>query len=162
MLGDVHEPLSMLPERTGKADYEYSRRGICSIFIFTEPLTGWRYAKALPRRTKVDWANQFKWVLDTQYPNAEKVVVVMDNLNMYTISSFYEAFEPEEALRLAQRLEIHHTPKHGSWLNIAKIELSVMAAQCLGKRRIPNINLLNTELSVWQVNRNFKHKGVDW
>jgi hypothetical protein len=100
--------------------------------------------------------------LDTQYPNAEKVVLVMDNLNTHVISSLYEAFSPEEAFRLAQRLEIHYTPKHGSWLDIAEIELSALAAQCLGTRRIPTIETLNKELSAWETKRNDDQKGVDW
>lgn len=162
LLNHVREPLPMRPGSTDKVDNEYSREGTCSIFIFTEPLGGWRHAEALPRRTKIDWANQVKWVLDEQYPEAERVVLVMDNLNTHTISSLYEAFTPAEAFRLAQRLEIHYTPKHGSWLNIAEIELSAMAAQCLGKRRIPDIDMLNTELSAWHTVRNKNQKGVDW
>jgi len=145
-----------------KVDYEYTRIGICSIFIFTEPLSGWRYSEAFPRRTKIDWANRIRWLMDVQYPNAEKVVLVMDNLNTHTISSLYDTFPPDEAFRLAQRLEIHYTPKHGSWLNIAEIELSAMAAQCLGQRRISSIETLNLELAVWHTKRNQSQKGVDW
>jgi len=102
------------------------------------------------------------WLLTEQYPKAEKVVLVMDNLNTHTISSLYEAFPPEDAFRLAQRLEIHYTPKHGSWLNIAEVELAAMAAQCLGQRRIPNLTIMNTELAAWHTQRNRKQKGVDW
>ena len=162
LLDDKRDPLPMRPGSVGKVDSEYVREGTCSIFIFTEPLGGWRYAIALPQRTKVDWASQVKWVLDERYPAAEKVVLVMDNLNTHTISSLYEAFPPEEAFRLAQRLEIHYTPKHGSWLDIAECELSALAAQCLGSRRIPNIDLLNAELETWQTHRNQEQKGVDW
>ena len=140
-------------------DPEYVRVGTCSIFIFTEPLAGWRHAQALPRRTKKDWAGLIRWLLEEQYPDAEKVVLVMDNLNT---SSLYETFPPEQAFRLAQRLEIHYTPKHGSWLNIAEIELSAMAAQCLGQRRIPGIQSLNAELAAWHTGRNESQKGVDW
>ena len=129
---------------------------------FTEPLRGWRYSQALPRRTKTDWANQVKRVLDEQYPEAEKVVLVMDNLNTHNTSSLYEAFPAEEAFRFAQRLEIHYTPKHGSWLNMAECELSALAAQCLGDRRIPNIEMLNSELQAWYTQRNQAQKGVDW
>jgi hypothetical protein len=150
---------SGLPERE---DYEYIRVGTCSIFIFTEPLSGWRYAQAFPQRTKKDWAHRIKWLLDTRYRKAEKVILAMDNLNTHTISSLYETFQPEEAFRFAQRLEIHFTPKHGSWLNIAEIELSSMAAQCLGKRRIPEINSLNEELAAWHTRRNQAQRGVDW
>jgi len=161
-LDHVRSPLSMRPGSVEKVDSEYSREGTCSIFIFTEPLGGWRYAEALPRRTKVDWANQVKLLLDEQYPEAEKVVLVMDNLNTHNTSSLYEAFPPEEAFRLAQQLEIHYTPKHGSWLNIAECELSALAAQCLGDRRIPDIDTLNVELSAWHTKRNLTQKGVDW
>ena len=137
----------MKPGTARLEDYEYQRNGTCSIFIFTEPLSGWRYAEGFPQRTKKDWAHRIKWLLDEQYPKAEKVVLVMDNLNTHTISSLYEAFPSEEAFRLARRLEIHFTPKHGSWLNIAEIELSAMTVQCLGGRRIPDIITLNEELA---------------
>jgi len=110
----------------------------------------------------VDWAERIKWLLDTQYPDAEKVVLITDNLNTHAISSLYERFFPEEAFRLAQRLELHFTPKHGSWLNIAEIELSALAVQCLGKRRIPDIDMLNAEMSAWHTERNDSQKGVDW
>jgi len=153
-------PMKMgVPE---KVDYEYTRNGICSIFIFTEPLAGWRYSQAFPRRTKQDWANRIRWLLDVQYPDSEKVVLIMDNLNTHTISSLYDTFPPDEAFRLSQRLEIHHTPKHGSWLNIAEIELSAMAAQCLGQRRISQIEILNSDLTIWHTKRNQSQKGVDW
>ena len=162
LLGEVREPLPAEPGKVEKVDSEYKREGTCSIFIFTEPLAGWRYVEAFKRRTKVDWAQRVKWVLDNQYPDAEKVVLVMDNLNTHVISSLYEAFPPEEAFRLAQRLEIHYTPKHGSWLDIAEIELSALAAQCLGTRRIPSIEFLNKELAAWETRRNADQKGVDW
>ena len=145
-----------------KYDCEYEKKGTCSIFMFTEPLAGWRYASALPQRTKKDWANQVKWLLDERYPNAEKVVLVMDNLNTHGIHSLYSTFPPEEAFRLAQRLEIHFTPKHGSWLNIAETELSALAIQCLAERRIPSIAALNGELEAWHNNRNSFQKGVEW
>jgi hypothetical protein len=147
LLGHTREPLPMENGKPERIDYEYKRNGTCSIFIFTEPLAGWRYAEASPQRTKKDWAHWIKWLLDEQYPEVEKVVLVMDNLNTHTISSFYETFQPEEAFRLAQRLEIHYTPKHGSWLNIAEVELSAMAAQCLGQKRIPELINLNAELA---------------
>ena len=162
LLGEAREPVPMKPGKVEKVDNEYIREGTCSIFIFTEPLAGWRYAEAFEHRTKKDWARRVKWVLDNQYPNAEKVVLVMDNLNTHVISSLYETFLPEEAFRLAQRLEIHYTPKHGSWLNIAEIELSALAAQCLGNRRISSIEALNKELFAWETKRNADQKGVDW
>jgi hypothetical protein len=162
LLEHVRESLPLRPGSTEKVDNEYIRNGTCSIFIFTEPLTGWREAEALPHRTKTDWAGKVKWLLDEQYPDAEKVVLVVDNLNTHTISSLYEAFAPEEAFRLAQRLELHFTPKHGSWLNIAECELSAMTMQCLGSRRIATIETLNTELEEWHIRRNRMQKGVDW
>jgi hypothetical protein len=161
-LNHVRDPIPARPGSIEKVDGEYKREGTCSIFIFTEPLAGWRHAEALDRRTKIDWAHMTKWVLDEQYPDAEKVVIVMDNLNTHNTSSLYEAFPPEEAFRLAQRLEIHYTPKHGSWLNIAECELSALAAQCLGDRRIANIETLNLELKAWRTRRNHSQKGVDW
>jgi len=145
-----------------KYDCEYERKGTCSIFMFTEPLAGWRNTSALPQRKKCDWANKTKWLLDERYPNAKKVVLVMDNLNTHGIHSFYDTFSPEEAFRLSQRLEIHYTPKHGSWLNIAEIELSALTIQCLLDRRIPTIDALNKELSAWHTNRNSSQKSVDW
>lgn len=160
----LDEKLSPRPMRIGdvmKEDYEYVRKGTCSIFVFTEPLAGWRHVHASERRTKIDWAQQIAELLDVYYPNATKIRLVMDNLNTHAIGSLYEAFEPEKALRLAKRLEIHHTPKHGSWLNIAEIELNVMTLQCLG-RRIPSIDILNRELSAWEQQRNASSKSVLW
>ena len=162
LLGEAREPVPMKPGKVEKVDNEYIREGTCSIFIFTEPLAGWRYAEAFEHRTKKDWARRVKWVLDNQYPSAKKVALVMDNLNTHVISSLYETFPPEEAFRLAQRLEIHYTPKHGSWLNIAEIELSALAAQCLGNSRISSIEVLNKELFAWKSRRNADQNGVDW
>lgn len=126
LLGEKLEPLPMGPGSPQKQDYEYIRNGVCSIFVFTEPLAGWRHVCAKEQRTKVDWAYQIKELLEVHYPMAEKVRLVMDNLNTHTIGSLYEAFPPAQALALAKRLEIHYTPKHGSWLNIAEIELNVL------------------------------------
>jgi hypothetical protein len=143
-------------------DNEYIRNGTGCIFLFTEPLNGWRYADAQERRTRVDWAHQIDWLLTKQYPNADKIVLVMDNLNTHSIASLYETFEPHKAFALASRLEIHYTPKHGSWLNIAEIELSALGRQCLGTRRIPDIAILKKELMPWYTNRNHNQRGVDW
>jgi hypothetical protein len=162
LLGDVREPLPVKPGKPAREDFEYERNGTCSIFIFTEPLAGWRYTEAFPRRTKIEWAHCIRRLLNEHYPDVEKVVLVMDNLNTHTLSSLYEAFPPEEAFHLAQRLEIHYTPKHGSWLNIAEVELAAMAVQCLGQRRIPDLLTMNSELAVWHTRRNRKQKGVDW
>ena len=143
-------------------DNEYVRNGTCSIFLSTEPLASWRYAEAKQQRTRRDWAAFIKWLLDERYPDAEAVVLVCDNLNTHNIASLYEAFEPAEALRLAKRLEIHHTPKHGSWLDIAEIELSALGNQCLSKRRIDSVDKLNEELASWNTERNAGQKSVNW
>jgi hypothetical protein len=143
-------------------DNEYVRNGTCSIFLFTEPLAGWRHAEAKQQRTRTDWAERIKWLLDGRYPNVERVILVCDNLNTHNIASLYEAFEPEEALRLAKRLETHHTPKHGSWLDIAEIELSALGNQCLYKRRISSVENLNEELLSWNTERNAGQKSVNW
>ena len=162
LLDEAREPLPIKPGSTEKVDCEYVREGTCSIFMLTEALAGWRHTVALPRRTKKDWAHMIKWLLDEYCPAAKKVKLVMDNLNTHNISSLYEAYPPAEAFRLAQRLEIHFTPKHGSWLNLAEIELSALSLQCLGKRRIPSIDDLNRNLLVWHSCRNDYQKGVDW
>jgi hypothetical protein len=163
LLDERYAPIPMSNENhTLKCDSEYEKKGTCSIFMFTEPLAVWRHTLALPQRTKKDWANQIKWLLDEQYPKEKKIVLVMDNLNTHGTPSLYNTFLPEEAFRLAQRLEIHYTPKHGSWLNIAEIELSALTVQCLQDRRIPSINFLNDELSAWHTFRNSSQKTVDW
>ena len=149
LLGQVRDPIPASPGRDRREDSEYVRHGTCSIFVWVEPLRGWRHVDAQPRRTRIDWARQVERLLTVDYPDAETVVLVMDNLNTHGIGSLYEAFEPAQAFALAQRLEIHHTPKHGSWLNIAEIELSVLTGQCLD-RRIDDLDILNTELAAWQ------------
>ena len=126
------------------------------------PLAGWREAVAKRQRTRTDWAERIKWLLDERYPDVEQVVLVCDNLNTHNIASLYEAFEPAEALRLAKCLEIHHTPQHGSWLDIAEIELSALGNQCLAKRRINSVEKLNEELSSWHTERNDGQKSVNW
>ena len=143
-------------------DSEYVRKGTCGIFLFTEPLAAWRHAEAKERRTKKDWAVQIKWLLDEQYPQADKAILVCDNLNTHKISSLYETYEPEVAFRLAQKPEIHYTPKHGSWLDIAEIELSALGNQCLANRRIETVEKLNVELKAWHSERNYSQKGEDW
>lgn len=143
-------------------DNEYIRNGTASIFLFTEPLADWRRAIAHERRTKNDWAEQIRELVDIDYPGADKIVLVMDNLNTHRISSLYEAFPPQKAFCIAQKLEIHYTPKHGSWLNIAECELSALGRQCLGKRRIPDLKTLNDELDSWYSDRNESQKSIDW
>ena len=143
-------------------DYQYIRNGTASIFLFTEPLAGWRYADAQERRTAQDWAKQIEWLLTKQYPMAKKIVLVMDNLNTHSIASLYATFPPQRARDLAERLEIHYTPKHGSWLDIAEIELSALGRQCIANNRIPDLPSLRSLLEPWAVARNFAQKGVDW
>ena len=161
LLDHARDPIPAGPGHDLREDSEYVRHGTCSIFAWVEPLAGWRRVEALQRRTRLDWAAQVKAMLTVDYPDVEAVVLVMDNLNTHGIASLYEAFEPEVAFALAQRLEIHHTPKHGSWLNIAEIELSALTRQCLD-RRISDLEILNTELAAWQHATNAEQRQVDW
>ena len=161
LLGETRVPIRMEPGKPERRDGEYVRNGTCSIFLFTEPLACRRHVSVSERRTRIDWANRIRDLLEVEYPDAIKVRLVLDNLNTHSIASLYEAFPPEIARRLAMRLEIHYTPKHSSWLNIAEIELSVMTRQCLD-RRIADINSLRTEISAWESARNTEQKGVDW
>jgi hypothetical protein len=161
LLGHLRDPLPATPGRDRREDNEYVRHGTCSIFVWVEPLRGWRHVDAQPRRTKLDWARQVERLLASDYPDAETVVLVMDNLNTHGIGSLYEVFEPAKAFALAQRLEIHHTPKHGSWLNIAEIELSALTRQCLD-RRIDDLGTLNAELAAWQRQTNADQRQVHW
>jgi len=161
LLGEVRSPIPMRECSSKRVDNEYKRNGVCSIFMFTEPLSGWRYVHARGRRTKIDWALEIKELLTVHYPNVPKICLVMDNLNTHTISSLYEAFPPDEARGLVKRLEIHYTPKHGSWLNIAETELSFLSRQCLDKR-IDLLDVLNENMCAWANNRNVSQKSVDW
>ena len=161
LLGHVRDPIPAVPGHDRKVDSEYVRQGTCSIFCWVEPLQGWRRVDAQPQRTRIDWARQVERLLTVDYPDAATVVLVMDNLNTHSIGSLYEAFTPDHAFALAQRLEIHHTPKHGSWLNIAEIELSALTRQCLD-RRIDDLDILNTELAAWQLATNTNQRQVDW
>jgi len=145
-----------------KIDYQYERCGVASIFVFTEPLAGWRYVRALNRRTKGDFAMMVKEIGDTFYPDTDRIILIADNLNTHNISSFYEAFEPKTAYQLAQKFEFHYTPLHGSWLNIAECELSSLAVQALKDTRVNSVDLLNEILSAWQNDRNLRQKGVNW
>jgi len=160
----VKEKRSTVPAEPGipaRYDYEYERNGVCNLFMFYEPFGGKRYVSVTDHRAKVDWALQIKELLDEHYPNAKKVVLVMDNLNTHNGGSLYETFQPDEARRLLDRLEMHYTPKHGSWLNIAEIELRILTGQCL-KRRIPNKQKLELEVAQWKNERNFFKAKVDW
>jgi transposase len=145
-----------------KIDYQYERCGVASIFVFCEPLKGWRYVVALKRRTKVDFAVMVNKISDEFYPNTDNIILIADNLNTHNISSFYEAYPPQTAYRLAQKFEFHYTPIHGSWLNIAECELSSIALQALGNKRVNSVDLLNEILIDWQVDRNLRQKGVNW
>ena len=157
LLGETKEPLPMRPGDTQKTDSEYVRKGTCSIFVFTEPLAGWRHVTARKQRQATDWAEEIRHLLDECYPGHEKIILVMDNLNIHAEASLYK---PEEARRLAKRLEIHHTPVHGSWLNIAEIELNAMTRQCLA-RRIDTLENLNREQEAWEtVNWHFKSEDA--
>ncbi len=161
LVKETRSPIDATPGQLARYDYEYERNGVCNIFIFYEPFGGKRYVSITDRRTKRDWAIQIKELLDVRFPTEEKIVLVMDNLNTHNGSSLYETFSPGEARRLLNRLEIHYTPKHGSWLNIAEIELRVLSGQCLD-RRIPDRQTLQNEVAAWQDQRNFKQAKVDW
>lgn len=154
-------PIPAAPGRPTRYDYEYERNGVCNLFMLFEPLAGKRHVSVTDRRTKGDWAMQIKQLLDVHYPTAQKVTLVMDNLNTHTGASLYETFEPHEARRLLDRLDIHYTPKHGSWLNMAEIELGVLSRQCLD-RRLPDKTTLRVEVAAWQQRRNAAEAKVDW
>jgi hypothetical protein len=161
LIGEVHEPIPASPGHPVLVDDEYVRKGVASIFIEIEPLGGKRKVKITERRTRIDWAYFVKEMLEDRYADAEKVILVMDNLNTHSIASLYTAFPPEEARRLAERLEIHYTPKHGSWLNIAEIEISVLKHQCLAGR-IDCIEKLRAKVAAWNTDRNNRLTKVDW
>jgi len=161
LVGEVHAPLALAPGRGQINDHEYVRHGVAEIFLEVEPLSGRRHVDITEHRTRKDWALFVKGMLEVRYPNATKVRLVMDNLNTHSAASLYEAFAPEEARRLARRLEIHYTPKHGSWLNVAEIELSALNSQCLD-RRIPDIDRMRKEVAAWEVDRNNRAATIDW
>lgn len=161
LVGEVRDPLPMRPGGPLRIDSEYVRLGTCNLFMFCEPLRGYRHVRVTERRTKVDWAHGLRDFLNEFYAEAEKIVLVMDNLNTHSPGSFYEAFEPEEARRLTECLEIHYTPKHGSWLNIAECEFSVLQRQCLS-RRIDSAEFLGHEVNAWQASRNAIDSQINW
>ena len=159
---DAREPIGLSESNhTEKVDHEYIRCGTCCAFMFTEPLGGWRKVTAKEHRKKADWAEQIRSLVDDDYPDAEKIVIVCDKLNTHNFSSLYEAFPPSEARRIVEKIELHHTPKHGSWLDIAEIELSVFTKQCLS-RNIDSMEKLQKEADAWYQDRNRRQKGVDW
>jgi len=161
LVADVREPISAYPGRSARYDYEYKRNGVANLFMIFEPLAGKRYVKVTARRTKKDWSECMRELVDDIYADAERIVLVMDNLNTHKKSSLYDSFAPSEAKRIADKLDIHYTPKHGSWLNMAEIELSVMSRQCLGER-MDNVQHLAKKVLLWQRRRNCKEAKVDW
>jgi DDE superfamily endonuclease len=161
VLRDTRAALPMAPGRSRREDYEYERGGVANVFMFMEPLAGRRWVDITERRTKVDWAHQIEELVDQRYPRAERIVLVMDNLNTHSPASLYEAFDPEKARRLSEKLEIHHTPKHGSWLNMAEIELSVLSRQCL-QRRVQDFETLEREAWAWQDRRDAAGVKIEW
>jgi hypothetical protein len=154
-------PLSPKPGQAAKYDYEYERNGTSNLFMFFAPLDAWRHVKVTDRRTMIDWAHCMRDLVDVHFPDADRIVVVMDNLNTHKLASLYQAFPPAEARRMAEKLEIHYTPKHGSWLNMAEIELSVLSRQCLN-RRLPDQSTLRLEISAWETQRNDAASTVNW
>jgi len=162
LLKETRRPIPATKTHPRRVDYEYERAGTASVFLFCEPLKGWRQVTVRERRTKVDWAREVAELLRTRYADAEKVILVCDNLNTHTMGAFYEAFDAETARSLVKRLEFRHTPKHGSWLNIAENELSAMTRQCLNGRRFGTVDEMRAETSAWSVSVNGKQRGVDW
>jgi DDE superfamily endonuclease len=161
LIKEIRKPLPAKAGQPERYDYEYERNGTATIFMFTEPLRGVRRVSVREHKTAVDWATEVQQLVDRQYPEADRIRLVCDNLNTHGIGSLYEAFPPEQARRLASRLELHYTPKHGSWLNIAEIELSALTLQCL-ERRLPDLETLREETQQWEQRRNASQKGVDW
>ncbi len=161
LLADTRPPLPPAPGHIATVDYEYARGGTANIFVCYAPLGGWRHATVTARRTRLDWAHVIQDLIDVRFPQADRIVLVQDNLNTHTLGSLYEAFPPEEAHRLAAKLELHYTPKHGSWLNMAEIELSILRRQCLD-RRIPSLERLAAAVAPWEVTRNSQGGTVHW
>ena len=161
LVGEVVQPIPAEPGQSERFDYEYVRTGTANLFMISEPLAGWRHVMVTERRTAKDFAEVLRWLAEDVYPEADKVVLVMDNLNTHRLASLYEAFPPEQARRIATRFEVHHTPKHGNWLNVAEIELSVLTRQCLD-RRIGSTEELLKELEPWSEERNDRGIGVNW
>jgi hypothetical protein len=161
LIAEARQPLAAESGRVERYDYEYKRNGTRNLFMFVEPQAGWRHVAVSERRTKLDFAHQMKWLVDERYPDADLVRVVIDNLNTHKPASLYEAFEPEEARRIVKKLEFHYTPKHGSWLNMAETELSVLSGQCLD-RRIDEVAVLRHEVEAWEGERNQTEAKVRW
>lgn len=162
LLKETRTPIPATAEHAKRVDYEYERAGTANIFLFTEALAGWREVSVRKTKTKVDWAVEIARLLEGRYAKCEKVILVCDNLNTHTQGAFYEAFEPERARDLVRRIAFHHTPKHGSWLNIAENELSSLTRQCVSGRRFPDIETLQRETAAWSADVNSTQRGVDW
>lgn len=162
LLKETRTPIAATARHGRRVDYEYERAGTANIFMFTEPLAGWRDVAVRPFKTKIDWAVEIARLLEGRYAKSEKVLLVCDNLNTHTKGAFYEAFEPERARQLVSRIESHHTPKHGSWLNIAENELSSLTRQCVSGRRFADVQALREETSAWSADVNSTQRGVDW
>ena len=161
LVSETRAPLPVEPGQAGRYDYEYERNGVCNLFMFSEPLAGWRHVEVTAHRTAIDYAHQMKYLVDERYPDAIKIRLVHAQLNTHVPASLYKAFQPAEAKRILDKLEIHYTPKHGSWLNMAEIELSVLARQCLD-RRIPDQETLQREVAAWKDKRNCQSRTIDW
>jgi hypothetical protein len=154
-------PLPLQPGKPLRYDYEYRRNGTCNLFMFFQPLASWRHVEVTEQRTKRDFAYRMKDLVDVHFPEAEVIRVVLDNLNTHSPAALYEVFEPQEARRIVRKLEFHYTPKHGSWLNMAEIEISVLDRQCLG-RRLAEVPIVRSEVAAWETLRNNQHATVDW
>jgi DDE superfamily endonuclease len=161
LVAETRTPEPMQPGQPARLDYEYKRNGTANLFMLFAPLEGWRYVEVTNRRTAIDYAKILRDLSDIHFPNAEKIVLVQDNLNTHTPASLYEAFEPAEARRIIERFEWHYTPKHGSWLNLAESELAVLSGQCLD-RRIPDADALTTEVAAWRSRRNTHNAKANW
>lgn len=162
LLADARPELPPEPGQPRRQDYEYVRKGTCNLFMFFQPAMGLRHVEITERRTKLDFARCMQLLVDEYFPHAEVIRVVLDNLNTHKLASLYEAFPPEEARRLARKIEFHYTPKHGSWLNMAEIEWKVLSDQCLGGRRIGSIEALKPEVEAWETARNRRNAKVNW
>jgi len=159
---ETRTPIVATKKHPRRVDYEYERCGTACVFMFTEPLAGWREVSIRPQRTKVDWALEMEMLLTTRYKKAKKIILICDNLNTHTKGAFYEAFKPAKARSLVKRIDFRYTPKHGSWLNAAENELSSLTRQCISGRRFPTINKLKSETNAWSKRSNNKQRGVDW
>lgn len=161
LISETRQPLPGKPGRPQRFDYEYKREGTCNLFMFVQLHVGWRHVKVTDRRTKVDFAQCMKDLVDLHFPDAAIIRIILDNLNTHTPAALYEAFEPAEARRIIRKLEFHHTPKHGSWLNMAEIEFSVLAGQCLN-RRLPDSATVSSQTAAWQAERNAQRATISW